>query len=232
MYWIIIILVASALLLIAWASADVGSGIYLRCLCRKKGCDPIVALTFDDGPDEVMTPKVLDVLKEWNVRATFFIIGSKAEQWPQIVARMVAEGHTVGNHTYTHASAFPFFSAERMRTELRRTQQVVERITGKRMRLFRPPFGVTDPTIGRIVRSEGLQGIGWSIRSLDTLRNRSREAVCRKISRKLHAGAVILLHDRCEKADELLRCVLTEIKARGYELETIDNLFSIKRYED
>ena len=230
MYWAIGIITAGLLAFLVWASADVGSGVYLRTLCRRKTDRPVVAVTFDDGPDPEMTPKVLAVLKKHGVKAAFFLIGAKAEAHPELVCRIVEEGHIAGGHTFTHSPLFPLRNRRSVVRELRDTQQAVEAASGLRPLLFRPPFGVTNPVIGKAVHQAGLQGIGWSIRSLDTLEGRDREAVCRRIRRRLHKGAVILLHDRCADADLLVEAVIGAVRASGMDFVALDELFEIECY--
>ena len=100
MYWIVAIIIIGAVsAFLVWASADVASNVYRNTLCRGRNDERVVALTFDDGPDEQMTPRVLDVLNERNIKATFFLVGEKVERHPELVRRMVAEGHIVANHT-------------------------------------------------------------------------------------------------------------------------------------
>ena len=232
MYWTLIVIVVIVVAFFVWASADIGSGVYLKTLCRKHTDEPFVALTFDDGPDAVMTPRVLDVLDRYGVKAAFFLVGGKVRKYPDIVRRIVNDGHTVGNHTYTHSVMFPLSGGRSVRKEIEDTQNAVGNIAGIRMKLFRPPFGVTNPVIGKAVRYCGLQAIGWSVRSFDTFEGRDRTEVCRRIGRKLHNGAVLLLHDRCKDADVLLESVLKEIKARNMQVVTLDKLFDIEKYEN
>jgi len=224
MCWLIAIVVLCVLSFLVWASADIGSGLYLKSYCHKPTSEKILALTFDDGPDEEMTPKVLAILKQYNIKATFFMIGSKAAQLPHIVREIVAEGHSIGNHTYSHKGVFPLSGAKKVEIELRKCSSVIADIAGERPKLFRPPFGVTNPIIGRVVRKLGLNSIGWSIRSLDTVSRRSRENVCNGIIKRLHSGAVILLHDRCNDADILLQMLIPQIIEKDYRFTTIDNL--------
>ena len=224
MCWLIAIVVLCVLAFLVWASADIGSGIYLKSFCHKPTSEKILALTFDDSPDEGMTPKVLAVLKRYNIKATFFMIGSKVIQQPHIVREIVAEGHSIGNHTYSHKGVFPLSGAKEVEIELRRCCSVIADIAGEQPKLFRPPFGVTNPIIGRVVHKLGLNSIGWSIRSLDTVSRRSRENVCNEIIKRLHPGAVILLHDRCDDADILLQMLIPQIIEKGYRFTTIDKL--------
>lgn len=230
MYWALIIILGLAFFV--WASADVGSGIYLKTLCRKHTDKPYIALTFDDGPDAVMTPRVLDVLNRYGIKATFFVVGEKVRRHPDIIHRIVDDGHTIGNHTYTHSVTFPLSCSQQVRKEIDDAQQAVEDVVGIRMRLFRPPFGVTNPIIGDVVRYRGLQAIGWEIRSLDTLEGTDRNEVCKRIKRKLRNGSVILLHDRCKDSDILLEYVINEIQACNMRIVMLDKLFEIQKYEN
>lgn len=213
-----------------WASANVGSGVYLKTRCRGRTDKAYVALTFDDGPDAYMTPKVLDVLDRHGVKATFFVVGEKVRKFPDIVRRIVDEGHIVGNHTYSHSAVFTISGRRMVQKEIEDTQRAVDSIAGVQMLMFRPPFGVTNPIIGAAVRYCGLTGIGWSLRSFDTLKV-DRSVVCRRIKRKLHNGAVILLHDRCDNADILLESVLKEIETRNLQVAGLDKIFDIKKHE-
>lgn len=231
MYWVLIV-IAVIVFFLVWASADIGSGVYLKTLCRKQTERPVVALTFDDGPDAIMTPRVLDVLNRHGVKAAFFLVGEKARKYPDLVRRIVDDGHIIGNHTYTHSAIFPLSGRQSVQKDIADTQQAVESITGIKMRLFRPPFGVTNPVIGDAVRYFGMQTIGWSVRSLDTMEKRDRIDVCNRIKRKLHNGAVILLHDRCKDADILLEHLLEEIRTCNMQVVILDKLFEIDGYEN
>lgn len=228
--FIIAAAVLLAAVLLVRGSASVRASWYLRMRCRARGAGRRVALTFDDGPDPQRTPAMLDLLARQGVRATFFVVGARAEAHPELVRRMAAEGHVVGNHSYTHSWRFPLRSLGRTMEELRRTGEVLQRITGLRPRLFRPPFGVTNPTIARAVRRLGLDPVGWSIRSLDTM-GQSPERVAARILRRLHPGAVILLHDRCAGSERLVGLLVEGLRSRGLEPVTLPELFDIEAYE-
>lgn len=228
--FIIAAAVLLAAVLLVRGSASVRASWYLRMRCRARGTGRRVALTFDDGPDPQRTPAVLDLLARQGVRATFFVVGARAEAHPELVRRMAAEGHVVGNHSYTHSWRFPLRSLGRTMEELRRTGEVLHRITGLQPRLFRPPFGVTNPTIARAVRRLGLDPVGWSIRSLDTM-GQSPERVAARILRRLHPGAVILLHERCAGSERLVGLLVEGLRSRGLEPVTLPELFDIEAYE-
>ncbi len=230
MAWVIVILLLGGLAALVWASADIGSGFYLKALCRAESADKVVALTFDDGPDADSTPRVLDLLKRYDVRATFFVVGEQARQNPELIHRMVAEGHTVAGHSYYHLPQSTLWSSQRYTEELFRCNDVVARLTGLRMRLYRPPFGVTNPPIARAVKNLGLIPVGWSVRSLDTVTKNSDRVVDR-VMKHLRGGDVILLHDRLENSEELLEKLLTALQAQHYTTTTVDELFKIEAYE-
>lgn len=232
MSWIVGVIIVGLLLFLVWASADIGSNIYLKTRCKGRTTDKVVALTFDDGPDGDMTPRVLDILKEYNLKATFFLIGKRVNANPQIVSRMYREGHIVANHTNSHEGIFPLSGSNVVEQEIEETNKVLAFVVGKRTKLFRPPFGVTNPIIGRVVTRKGLTTIGWSIRSLDTISSRSRNEVCEKVVRNLHPGAIILLHDVCKDADTLLNMLIPMIQEQGYQIVPLNNLLDIECYEN
>lgn len=232
MYWIVIIAFACLTLFLVWASADVGSGIYLKSLCKGRTADKVVAITFDDGPDKEMTPRILDTLRKHDVKATFFLIGSKVTAESDIVTRITEEGHIVANHTYSHSGLFPLSSSCKVNEELEMCDKAIMEATGKSPKLFRPPFGVTNPIIGKAVRKRGYKTIGWSIRSLDTIKSRKREEVCKKVIKNLHPGAIILLHERCEGSDELVNDIITAIHRQGYRFVSLDKMLKIDAYEN
>lgn len=226
---IIILLAAAVTAFMIWASASISSGVYLQSLCKGKDKGRYVAITFDDGPSP-MTGKVLDVLKKHEAKACFFLIGSKIASYKETVRRIVNEGHIVGNHSWSHTGRFPIKKYNDVIKEIEMTSDAVTECTGLRPLLFRPPFGVTNPRIGKAVRKAGLTCIGWNVRSMDTLENRSREEVMKKISKGTGPGAVILLHDRCNDSDKLLEMLLVYLEANDYKVVTIEEMFDLKAY--
>lgn len=174
----ILAIVLSITVFMVWASASIRSGVYVRAFCREKTDLKVVYLTFDDGPHPPETERVLDVLREHGVRATFFLIGSKVSGNEAVLRRMLEEGHALGLHTYSHAGTFPLLSFDKMLADVNEGKRAVESVAGKKISLFRPPFGVTNPTISKVVRTLGLHTVGWDVRSFDTMFCKSSEHSC------------------------------------------------------
>jgi peptidoglycan/xylan/chitin deacetylase (PgdA/CDA1 family) len=186
------------------------------------------ALTFDDGPDPRSTPRILDLLDEAGVRATFFVIGRKAEEHPEIVRAISERGHAIGIHSYAHERLFSFRSPWYVRRDLERALGLVESIVGVRPRLFRAPIGHISPAMARVVRQLGLVTIGWSVRGVDGWSGAKPDRVASKIIRRLRAGAIILLHDAAERGDfipasvDALPAILDYARRRDVELVRVD----------
>lgn len=225
----ILAIVLSITVFMVWASASIRSGVYVRAFCREKIDRKVVYLTFDDGPHPPETERVLDVLREHGARATFFLIGSKVSGNEAVLRRMLEEGHALGLHTYSHAGTFPLLSFDKMLADVNEGKRAVESVSGKKISLFRPPFGVTNPTIAKVVRILGLQTVGWDVRSFDTMFCKSSEHSCKqsghdwyvpvveRIMKQVRPGSVILLHDRLDGASELLALLLDSLAASGYD---------------
>jgi len=173
---------------------------------------------------------VLDILKENNISAGFFLIGQQAEKNEDIVRRISQEGHLIGNHSYTHAKHFGFWGTKKLVADLRTNEGLIERISGKKVNLFRPPFGVTNPNIAKAARLLGYTVVGWSIRSLDSMGGR-KEKIIKRVSKRLKPGRVILFHDNHEAIISILKEVIRIAKAEGYTFISPDELLNIKAYK-
>ena len=218
---VVICIVLSVCGFLFWASASIRSGVYLKAFCRERTTGKVVYLTFDDGPVRG-TAAILDVLRERGALATFFIIGKNVSGSEDIVRQALADGHKIGIHSWGHENMFPLYSTSRMIEDIRRCKTALETLSGTEVRLFRPPFGVVNPTIARSVKLLGLQTVGWSIRSFDTMhcdRPDWESRVADRIMRHLHPGAVILLHDRLSAAPSLLSTLLDRLSAAGYRFD-------------
>jgi peptidoglycan/xylan/chitin deacetylase (PgdA/CDA1 family) len=155
---------------------------------------PAVWLTIDDGPDELDTPRILDLLDRFNARATFFVVGERAARWPHLVREIVRRGHQIGHHTHTHpARSFWCATPRRLSAELDRTIEVLESLA-IHPQLFRPPVGIKHFLLAHALAQRGLHCVGWSIRSGDCQTN-SPERLVARMARHLRPGAIILLHE-------------------------------------
>lgn len=217
----IIIILAVAFLV--YASCNIRSNIYLKVFSKKQTTEKIVAITFDDGPDPIQTPKVLQVLKEQQVPACFFCIGNKVKGNEELIRQIIGEGHLIGNHSFSHTNTFPLYSLSRMEKDLQACQAALEKVTSQKTKLFRPPFGVTNPTIAKTIKKLGYTTIGWNIRTFDTQQPHT-EKILRRIRKKLCPGSIILLHDRMPNSDLLLKEILHLIKDQGYTVVRLDEI--------
>ena len=189
-----------------------------------------VAITFDDGPNAQYTPALLDFLASQNLRATFFCVGKNILDNNQLLKRMINEGHIVGNHSYSHSTMFDFKQPSRMIKEISTTNDKIFGITGKIPRFFRPPFGITNPFVAKAVKMTKMESIGWSLRSLDTVKDKNK--VISRIKRKLKPGDIILLHDRNEHTLSLVKEIVSWLKSNAYNIVGLDTILAIEAYEE
>lgn len=192
-----------------------------RVACDGKPC---VALTFDDGPTPDHTPRVLEILREKGVKATFFLIGSRAEKQRDLVRRMCAEGHRIGNHTYTHPALFCFLPPSRLREEIDKGEEVIRDICGSSPRLFRSPVGLRHPLLDLYLKRAGLEYISWRLRAFDT-RVQKPEVIIKRILGKVSPGDIILLHDNSSAGVRVMLDVLPDLidklRARGFDFVAV-----------
>lgn len=160
-----------------------------------------VALTFDDGPSPDHTPAVLDLLDGAGVKATFFVIGRKAAEHPDLVRSILARGHALGIHGQTHDRFLTLRSPETVGDDLAEAIATLEAITGATPTLFRPPVGLTSPRVARALSWFDLVVVGWSVRGLDGVAGARPERVAERVVRRLEDGAIVLLHDAAERDD-------------------------------
>lgn len=187
----------------------------------------LVALTFDDGPNPDATPRILDTLGEYGVRATFFVLGRHAERWPELVHRAVTEGHQLGNHGYFHRKLHlksPFY----VRRDLGLGKRAIERAGAHSPRFFRAPHGFRSPWVSLIAGSMGERTIGWSLGVWDSDQP-GVTAIVDRTMEGVRPGSIVLLHDgdgynadgnRLQTAAALPR-IITGLRDRGYEFVTL-----------
>ncbi|EGV42878.1 polysaccharide deacetylase family protein [Bizionia argentinensis JUB59] len=228
--WWFVLLFFSWFTLTAFGSGLVSWHYHIKILNANKNANiNNIAITFDDGPNPEFTPQVLALLKQYKAKATFFCIGKHIEAHPKLFKQILAEGHTIGNHTYSHANTFGFFKTEKVQAELLKTNTIIKQFSGLQPKLFRPAFGVTNPRIRQAVNNLNLTTIGWNKRSLDTT-NLSDLSILKRVTKNINSGDIILLHDTSDKSVRVLEQLLLFLHDNKFQSVAIDTLFKIKAY--
>jgi peptidoglycan/xylan/chitin deacetylase (PgdA/CDA1 family) len=194
-----------------------------------------VALTFDDGPSPD-TEGILDVLAKYNLSATFFMVGREVESFPGIAQRVLAEGHEVGNHSYSHPS-YLFQRAAQTHAQIRRAQSVIAETIGVRPQMARPPYGVRTPAYFRAARALDLQTVQWDVAGFDWKRITPRQ-IADNVLRKAQPGSIILLHDgdsagknTRKNTVDALPLIIKGLRDRDLQIAPLSQLLPEKIYE-
>ncbi len=190
-----------------------------------------VALTFDDGPDDQFTPRVMDVLKQEGVPATFFMVGNRVRTFPATVAKAVREGHVVGNHTWDHARLAGMPGSD-VRRNIEAAETAISEVAGYRPSLFRPAYGDLTPAEVKEIAPLGVKIIFWSVDTLDWRGLDSQQVVAAVMSHA-HPGAIVLQHSAGGRGEDLsgsiaaLPVIIRDLRAQGYQFVTVPDLLRI-----
>jgi peptidoglycan/xylan/chitin deacetylase (PgdA/CDA1 family) len=188
---------------------------------------PVLALTFDDGPHPELTPRLLDLLRAEGVRATFYVVGKNVEAYPEIARRIVAEGHEIANHSWSHP-ALPSLGAARLNQELESTSAVIERVTGRRPTNMRPPYGALNERVRRtIINDHKMDIILWSVDPLDWKRP-GAAVVTQRLVQGAQPGGILLAHDIHPGTIEAMPGTIAQLKAKGYGFATVSQLLAMR----
>lgn len=191
-----------------------------------------VALTFDDGPDNYATPKILDILKKYQVSATFFVQGNQSKANPQVLRRIYEEGHTIGNHSYSHPQ-FTKLTNVGIEKQVIRAEMEIEKVIGKKPTLFRLPYGSANVRVTRQVKQKGYFLIQWNIDTNDW-RGRSAKSICATVQKSIEPGSIILQHSNGKHiigTVEALPIMIENLKSQRYEFVTIDQMLDVPAYK-
>ncbi len=229
LWWFLLPLLSYKALIIQ-GSANIQSNFFVDAFSSADTKEKQIAISFDDGPNPEFTPKVLSVLAEYNVPATFFVIGKNIRGNESLIKKADAAGHIIGNHTFSHSFFIDFKSKAGFIDELNSTSDAIYDIIKKRMKLFRPPYGVTTPNIARASKALNYQVIGWNIRSLDTT-NDTEEKIAKRVISQIKPGAVILFHDTSEKTAQVLKQTLNFAKENGFKIVSTEELLGVQAYD-
>jgi peptidoglycan/xylan/chitin deacetylase (PgdA/CDA1 family) len=193
-----------------------------------------IALTFDDGPQDVYTPQILDILKKYHVKATFFLIGKNVEAFPEVAKRIAQEGHCIGNHTYSHPDLI-LKNKEQIRLELQKTEEAIYNATGVRPYLFRPPYGADNHWVSLEVENLGYVIIQWSVSGLNGRKDSRFDKLAQKVITNTKNGSIILLHDGNRLSNKIdrsqiikaLPIIIETLQRQGYQFVTIPELLNL-----
>jgi peptidoglycan/xylan/chitin deacetylase (PgdA/CDA1 family) len=204
----------------------------LRVTHRAWVPEKVVALTFDDGPHPIYTPALLKVLDHYGVKATFFMIGKYMEKYPEIVKQVAADGHAIGNHTYDHPYSLARDSPAQIIGELEHCEEIIERLTGRRTHIFRPPRGMYSGRVVELANAEGYRTILWSI-SADHHEAPTPELMAQRVLTHIRPGAIILAHDgqmQSRWKDLAATPLIIEgLQKKGYRFVTIPELLRLAK---
>lgn len=170
-----------------------GYGFFLPVISRGSAEGKQVALTFDDGPSPASTPILLDLLARHSLQATFFVVGRQAEKYPELIAAILAQGHTIGNHSLRHDSLLMLRRPKILQEDIHATQEILKKL-GVTPCVFRPPAGITNPRLRQVLTLENLLAVNYSCRAMDG-GNRNIDNLAEKILARLRPGDIIMLHD-------------------------------------
>ena len=213
---------------IIYGSFQIKANYFLNSI--NKGVTDGIALSFDDGPDPEITPKILKILRENNVKASFFVIGKKIEMNPEILTSIAADGHIIANHSYEHDPAIGFWTKGKLAADLEKCSSLIAKTIGKKPLLFRPPFGVTNPRYASVLKKLNLTSVGWSGRSLDTVVNNKKELLQRVI-KSIKNGTILLFHDTQKITLEILPDILEYCNKNGIKIVPLQEFINQKPYE-
>ncbi len=214
-------------LLVVLGSFVIRLNYHLKAVSHVPTNEKVVALTFDDGPTEY-TQAVLALLRSHQFKGTFFCIGRQIEKYPKIVKECFDEGHLIGNHTFSHSQLTGFRNMKKMIKEIRQTDKRITSITNAPVHYFRPPFGVTNPSIMRALKRTGHIVIGWNVRSLDTVKN-NEEKIYNRIIKQIKPGSIVLLHDTSKKSIQVLERLLSYLVEHDFRCLTVEELLKFKK---
>ncbi|MCM8782265.1 MAG: polysaccharide deacetylase family protein [Candidatus Omnitrophica bacterium] len=196
-----------------------------------------IALTFDDGPNEPYTFQILNILKAYNIKATFFLIGKNVESYPEIVKRIAKEGHSIGNHTYSHPDLMLRMKFQ-IEKQIKSCEEAIVKTAGVRPYLFRPPYGLDNHLVFRETEKMGYIIIKWSVSAHNGSKDARYDKMLKRVLKGVGNGSIILLHDGdrlIKEADrsqivKALPLIIKLLQQKGYQFVTIPELLGFEKY--
>jgi peptidoglycan/xylan/chitin deacetylase (PgdA/CDA1 family) len=227
--WIALLLFFAFSGFMVYASAYIGSQVYVKAWLKGKPGQGQIAISFDDGPDRERTKRVLEVLRKHQIKASFFLIGKKIAGQEEVVNQLHKEGHLIGNHSFVHDFWYDLKNEKAILEDMKQCRKAIESAAGMQTKLYRPPYGVTTPNIGKAVKTMNMHTIGWSLRSLDTTA-KTKEELLKRVE-KVKDGDIILFHDTTEFMAEFLEEFIQLCYSKRLKIVGLDQLLGIECYE-
>lgn len=227
--WAYVALAFVYLLILFYGCYYIGSNFFIQVVCSAETDKKIIAITFDDGPDSVSTPQILNILQKHHVPAAFFCVGNRIAGKGTVLKQIHEQGHIIGNHSFSHHFWFDLFSSAKMLDDMTLMDQAMKQATGLTPLLFRPPYGVINPHLKKAIIKGGYVPIGWSVRSMDTVINDPQKLLNKVVSR-LNPGAVFLFHDTGTATISVLPLFIEQAKAQGYQIARLDKMLNLQVY--
>ncbi|MBS1947668.1 MAG: polysaccharide deacetylase family protein [Bacteroidetes bacterium] len=212
-----------------YGSYFIRAGFYIKSVCSASTSKKEIAITFDDGPASAYTAAILKVMEEHHVEAAFFCIGNRIDGNENLLLQIKAGGHIIGNHSNSHHFWFDLFSSKKILADLRLMDEKVKSIIGNSPKLFRPPYGVTNPNVKKAIVKGNYTSVGWSIRSMDTTA-KDDARLMEKLKKAINPGSIILFHDTCEITLSILPGFIEYVKAEGYQITRLDKMCNLQAY--
>jgi peptidoglycan/xylan/chitin deacetylase (PgdA/CDA1 family) len=214
-----------------WVAENTNNQIFGPVMAHGQQNEPLVALTFDDGPSHY-TSQILDTLDKYGVKATFFEIGCNVDRYPAIARRIINEGHVIGNHTFSHPFLAPMEPPAQIKREIDKASESIKNATGCTPVLFRPPHGWRSPWMASELRRDNYTVVTWTVSPDDWQQTISAANVVKRVLSKTHSGSIILLHDGLETKDtfrkdqtiDALPSIIADLKSHGYRFVTVPEL--------
>ncbi|MEO5996792.1 MAG: polysaccharide deacetylase family protein [Chitinophagaceae bacterium] len=228
-WFIYLVIFITYSLLLFYGSYFVSSDFFIKVICAADTDNREIALSFDDGPAPSYTPEILELLNDHKIKAAFFCIGNRINGNETLLRRLHEDGHMIGNHSYSHHFWFDLFSTREMLADLKMMDQAMEKVTGLKPRLFRPPYGVTNPNLRKAIEQGNYIPVGWNIRSMDTV-IKDEKKLLTKVTKALKPGAILLFHDTSKTTLAILPSFIKQVNEKGYKIVRLDKLLKLKAY--
>lgn len=228
-FWYIILAFAYSLILF-YGSYFIQAGFYIKSICASHTDKKEIAISFDDGPATEYTAAILDILRQNNIQAAFFCIGNRIKENESIFKSLHEQGHMIGNHSYSHNTWFDLFSSKKMLDDMQMMDKTMKDVIGIVPKLFRPPYGVTNPNLKKAIIHGGYISIGWDVRSYDTV-IRDEKKLLQKVTKAIKPGSIVLFHDTSKTTLAILPTFLKHLSAEGYTVTRLDKMLKLEAYK-